>query len=204
MVFMCNLYRNRVAALCAEDSAVTPPQITHQIAAAFSFLTKDNTTDFAETLFHYLSGLFVNVALALAPHISREKNLRINLYFLVKPLYQISRKNKKYLDFETNPRSDTANRYFNIWQHIVLHNVRRALMRLIVVGVQRVRPNRVPHSQTDEYYGRPAASRNPHATRGVPLWPQHPGVSQIRALCSHSGDHSKSRIGTAPINVLKT
>ncbi len=121
LLFLCNLYRNKVGMICTNPAV--PPMMTYQIANAFTALGKD--TVFSDMLFQALSELFVSVALTIAPHISSEshKPLAVNLYFLVRPLYQISKRNKQYLDFDSTPHSDTSNRYFTIWQHIVLHNV---------------------------------------------------------------------------------
>ncbi len=121
LIFLCNLYRRKVATSCADPSV--PPNMTNQIASALSYLTKD--TVYADTLFQALSELFVKVALLISAKIGTEnyKAIPVNLYFLVRPLYRISKRNKRYMDFDSNPPSDTAYRYFIIWQHIVLQNV---------------------------------------------------------------------------------
>ena len=121
MLFLCNLYRKKVATICSAPQI--PPNALQQIAASFSFLTKN--TFHGDVLFQALTELFVKVALKISTQIGTEnyRFLPVTLYFLVKPLYKISKRNKRYLDFDSNPSSDKTSRYFTIWQHIVLQNV---------------------------------------------------------------------------------
>ena len=98
------------------------PMLTYELSIIMQNIGKLVDKECIDIAFSELAKLFIGIATQMIPLMSkpRPSKLPLSLYFLIRPLYEISkRKTEKCADLEFDLDIETTKLYFSIWLNII-------------------------------------------------------------------------------------